>query len=228
MSKRNSRTISLVGGENFNKLANARIAVVGVGGVGGIACEMLARSGVKNLKIIDFDKYEESNLNRQIGSSYSSIGKLKVDVLKERFKDINPDLNLICMPCMLEESNYEELLADSDYILDLCDDINAKKLIAEYAIKNKIKFISAMGAGNRTDISRLKFSTLDKTTYCNLAKRFRKSIDKSLHKKIKCLYYQGDNIKVDGVVGTIAPSPNYMGVRAAAELMNMIMEEECK
>ena len=89
MSKRNSRTISLIGEENFNKIASARITVVGVGGVGGIACEMLARSGIKNLKIIDFDKYEESNLNRQIGSSYNSIGKLKVDVLKERFKDLS-------------------------------------------------------------------------------------------------------------------------------------------
>ena len=225
ISKGNSRTIKLIGEEKFNKISNARITIIGVGGVGGIASEMLARSGVRFLRLIDFDRYEESNLNRQLGSNYKSIDRLKVDVLKEKFSEINPDLNIEAVPKMLDENNCDELLKDSDYILDLCDDINAKKMIAMYAIENKIKFISAMGAGNRIDISKLKFTTLDKTSYCNLAKRFRKEIDKRYHKKIKCLFYEGDNLKVDGVVGTIAPSPNYMGVRAASELINMIMEE---
>lgn len=224
-SKRNSRTLKLVGEENFNKIQKSNITIVGVGGVGGIAAEMLARSGIKSLRLIDFDEYEESNLNRQNGSSYKNIGRLKVEALKEMFLDINPDLIVEAIPKLLDEKNCDELLDNSDYILDMCDDINAKKLIAEYGIKNNIKFISAMGAGNRVDISSLKFTTLDKTNYCNLAKRFRKAIDKNLHKKIKCLYYEGENIKVDGVVGTIAPSPNYMGVRAAAEILRIIMED---
>lgn len=225
ISKRNSRTLKLIGEENFNKIQKSKITIVGVGGVGGIASEILARSGVKSLRLIDFDKYEESNLNRQNGSSYKNIGRLKVESLKEMFLDINPDLIVEAIPKLLDQNNCEELLNKSEYILDMCDDIIAKKLIAEYAIKNNIKFISAMGAGNRVDISSLKFTTLDKTNYCNLAKRFRKIIDKKLHKKIKCLYYEGENIKVEGVVGTIAPSPNYMGVRAAAEILKIIMED---
>lgn len=225
ISKRNSRTFKLVGEENFNKISSAKITIVGVGGVGAIASEMLARSGAKKLKLIDFDMYEESNLNRQIGSNYKNIGRLKVDCLREMILEFNNDIIIESIPEMLEEYNYEALLSDSDFILDMCDDLQAKKLIAEYAIQNNIKFISAMGAGNRIDISNLRYTTLDKTSYCNLAKRFRKTIDKDYHKKIKCLFYEDENIKVDGVVGTIAPSPNYMGVRAAAEILRMIMEE---
>lgn len=225
ISKRNSRTAKLVGEENFKKISSAKITIVGVGGVGAIAAEMLARSGVQNLKLIDFDVYEESNLNRQIGSNYKNIGRLKVECLKEMISEFNDEILIESIPEMLDENNYEKLLNDSNFILDMCDDLEAKKLIVEYAIQNNIKFISAMGAGNRIDISNLRYTTLDKTSYCNLAKRFRKTIDKEHHKKIRCLFYEDENIKVDGVVGTIAPSPNYMGVRAAAEILRMIMEE---
>ncbi len=226
MNNRFVRTIALIGEDNFKKLSNAYITIIGVGGVGGSTAESLVRAGVGKLKLIDFDEFELSNLNRQLGATSSTIGMKKVSAFKERFHEINPDCEIIAIDEKLDENNSAKLLQDSSYIADICDDAIAKKLIIEYAIKENIPFISAMGAGNRLDISKLMISTLDKTKYCQLAKKMRQLLPKPLHKKIKVAFYDSESLpynKEAGVVGTISTSPSYMGIRIASEIINEII-----
>ncbi len=225
MKNRELRTFALIGEEGIQKLNKAKVTVVGVGGVGGQAVEILARAHISNFVLIDFDKFDETNLNRQLGSLYSNLGEYKVNVFKKRILDINPDANVQLYTEKINEENYEKLLQDSEYILDLCDDINAKKLIIDYAYYNKKSIISSMGAGNRIDISNIKINTLDRTSYCPLAKKLRQSIDKNIQKKTKVCYYESESSKTNSsVIGTISYAPANMGLFIAYNLIKGILK----
>ena len=180
------RTISLVGIDNFNKIKEKTILVVGLGGVGGYATESLVRSGIHNLILIDHDNIDLTNLNRQIITTQNNIGSSKVDEFKKRILEINPNCNVITHKLFLNRENYH--LLDEyqiDYIVDCCDSIEAKKLLIDYSIKKDIKLISSMGTANKIDPTKLTITDIRKTSYDPLAKILRKYVnDLKTNKKI--------------------------------------------
>ena len=181
-----SRVIEFMGLDSFNKIKNSTVLIVGVGGVGGYAMESLVRSGIGHLILIDFDKIEESNLNRQIISNNSNIEAYKVDEAKKRILEINPDCLVDTLNIFLDKDTIKML--DNykfDYIIDACDSVLAKKLLIDYAIDNDIKIISSMGTAKKMDPTKLEILDIRKTSYDPLAKIIRKYVlDKKTNKKI--------------------------------------------
>lgn len=151
LSKRFDRTVALIGEARLNKLANSHVAVVGLGGVGGAAVEMLARSGVGKLTVVDGDVFEPSNLNRQLLCTVGAIGKNKAVVAKARIAEIAPETEVACIPSFATADNIAELISAADYIIDAIDDIKNKILLITAAKNAGVPIISAMGAGNRLD-----------------------------------------------------------------------------
>lgn len=218
------RTKKMLGEYNVNLLKNNTILVVGIGGVGGIALEMLARSGIENIIIVDFDAFEETNLNRQILSTKENIGQLKVSVAKRRIKDINPFCNVKIYNIRL--GNKIDFLEEKvDYIIDACDDIRAKVALVKYSISNNIKIISCCGTGNRINPSMLTISNIWKTKNDPLARKFRYELRKE---NIKCKFpvVCSDEIpiiKTKGAVGSMAMVPNAAGILLASYVINDII-----
>ena len=180
------RVISLVGDSNFEKIKKRTVLVVGLGGVGGYATEALIRSGISNIILIDFDKIDESNLNRQIITNQKNIGKYKTDIMKERILSINPECKVSLHNLFLDKDtigildNYQ-----IDYIVDACDSVQAKKLLIDYSLDNNIKLISSMGTANKIDPTKLAIIDIRKTSYDPLAKILRKYVvDKKTNKKV--------------------------------------------
>ena len=172
------RLYSLIG-DKIETIKNKTVAIIGLGGVGGYAMEILIRSGIENIIIIDNDTVDMSNLNRQIISHQQNIGKLKVDEWEKRAKLINPSINIKKYPIFLTEQNLSDYLSKSiDYIIDACDTLNTKKAIIKYCCDNNIKLISSMGTGNKIDPTRLKITNLEKTKYDPIAKILRQFVRK--------------------------------------------------
>ena len=178
----------LIGKENLEKVKNLNILIVGLGGVGGYALETLIRCGIRNITIIDYDKVDETNLNRQILTNINNIGKYKTDIALERALNINKNINITKITEYLIKDNFNLITNKNfDYIVDACDSIEAKELLINYSIKNKIKIISSMGTAKKMDASKLSITTLDKTSYDPLAKLLRKKINKSNQRKVKVI-----------------------------------------
>ena len=180
------RTISLIGVENFNKIKEKTVLIVGLGGVGGYTIEALVRSGIHNLIIIDHDKIDITNINRQIISTNNNIGNNKVDEFKKRILEINPNCNVITHKLFLDRNNYN-ILDDYqiDYIVDCCDSVDTKKLLIDYSLNKNIKLISSMGTANKLDPTKLTITDIRKTSYDPLAKILRKYVnDLKTNKKI--------------------------------------------
>ena len=172
-----SRTVSLLGEENFKKLQTAKICVVGVGGVGGAVSEVLTRTGVTNLTLIDGDVISVSNLNRQIFTTKENIGSPKVEEMKKRIMAVNPNAKVQTVFKFLSPENIAETLAEKyDYVIDAIDDIKAKVALISYCKKNTINIISAMGAGNRWGQPSFEVVDIYKTSYDPLAKVLRKKL----------------------------------------------------
>lgn len=172
-----SREIKLIGQENFEKLKNSKILLFGIGGVGGYVLESLARSGVENITIVDFDTVSESNLNRQIIALKTTIGKYKVDVAKERVNNINPNCNVQAIKEKLTKENIDSFnFKNYDFVIDAIDMVTSKLLIIEKAKKENIEVISCMGTGNKLDATKLQIADISKTNYCPLAKVMRKEL----------------------------------------------------
>ena len=184
-----SRTELLLGKEAMEKLANARIAVFGIGGVGGYVCEALVRSGVGAFDLIDDDKVCLTNLNRQIIATRKTVGKYKTDVMKERILEINPDASVTIHQCFFLPENADEFpFEEYDYIVDAVDTVTAKIALVMKADELKIPIISSMGAGNKLDGSQFKVSDIYKTKVCPLAKVMRRELKKRGIKKLKVVY----------------------------------------
>lgn len=167
------RLLPLLKEEGINKLKKATVAVIGVGGVGGISAIALARSGVGNIIIQDFDTVEESNINRQIVADYSTIGLSKVDVLEKQIKNINPNCNVIKLNSFFDKDNLSIFDYNINYVIDAIDSFDSKCLLIEHCIKNNIAFISSMGAAKKLDPSKIAITRLNKTSYDPLAKKIR-------------------------------------------------------
>ncbi|MBQ8388451.1 MAG: tRNA threonylcarbamoyladenosine dehydratase [Clostridia bacterium] len=216
------RTAALLGGGACDKLKNARVAVFGVGGVGGFLCEALARAGVGALDIYDADTVSLSNINRQIIALHSTVGRPKVEVMKERIADINPDCRVTAHEVFYLPENADEFPLDGcDYIADAVDTVAAKVELAVRADRLGIPIISAMGAGNKLDPTRFEVTSLDKTQTCPLARSMRKILrEKGLDKKVKVVYSQEPARKNDmGVIGSISFVPSVAGLIMAGEII---------
>ena len=227
MSNEFSRTETLLGLDRMNKLKNSRVIIFGVGGVGGYVIEALTRSGFKQIDIVDFDSVSLTNINRQIIALHSTVGKLKIDVMKERMLDINPNIVVNTYPVFLDGTNIESFnLSQYDYVVDAIDSVTSKLLLIEYCVKNNIKIISSMGTGNKLDPSLFKISDISKTSVCPLAKVIRYELRKRGINHLKVLFSTETPIKnfVEGEGNKLAPSsisfvPSSAGLLIASEVI---------
>lgn len=185
----------LIGKDSLNILKNSKVIVFGIGGVGSFTVEALARSGVGEISMVDFDTIDITNVNRQIHAFPSTVGFFKVDEMKKRVELINPDIQVNCFKKKLEKENILEFeLKEYDYIVDAIDTITSKLYLAKYAYENKIKIISAMGAGNKLDPTRFKVSDINKTSVCPLARVMRRELKTLGVKKLKVVYSDESSI----------------------------------
>ena len=174
-----SRTRLLLGEAAIEKLAGCRVAVFGVGGVGGYVCEALVRSGVGAFDLVDDDQVALTNLNRQIIATHGTLGRDKVEVMAERMRDINPDVDVRPRKCFFLPENADEFPFDAyDYVVDAVDTVAAKLKLIEKAREHGVPVISAMGAGNKLDPGRFRVSDISRTNTCPLARVMRRELHK--------------------------------------------------
>lgn len=189
MEERFSRTAALFGEDAVEKLKKSRVAVFGLGGVGGYVVEALARSGVGRLVLFDSDTVAESNINRQLIALKSTVGRYKTDVWRERIADISPDTEVVTHCVFYLPENADEYdLSDCDYIVDAVDTVSAKLEIITRADRLGIPVISAMGTGNKTDPERLETTDIYKTSVCPLARVMRRELRARGVKSLKVVY----------------------------------------
>ena len=226
--KWNSRTELLIGKEGIEKLQNAKVAIYGVGGVGSFVAEGLARSGIGNMVLIDNDVVSISNLNRQIHANIETIGKKKVEVMKERILKINPNAKINTY--MADEiENGEESIIDStfSYIIDAVDTVSTKLKLIERASKLNVPIISAMGAGNKLDPSKLEITELKKTSYDPLARILRKwAKENHITSRIVVLSSKEMPVKTgEKTPGSTAFVPSAAGLLIASYIVKYFMKE---
>ena len=234
------RTELLVKEEGIERLQSANILIVGLGGVGSFAAEFLVRSGIGNLTIADGDTVDITNINRQLPALNSTIGKNKTDIVAERILDINPKINLKKINEFLEPERMEEILTQEkfDYVLDCIDSLSPKLALIITCKRKKIKLVSAMGAGGKTDPSKVIVRDISKTNNCFLAKQIRKKLKKEqIHKGFRCVFSteiqdenslkmtDGSNYK-KSFYGTISYMPAIFGLYAAAEVIRFLLKKE--
>ena len=230
MSEIFSRQNIIFGSDSIIKLKNSRVIVFGVGGVGGYVCEALARSGVGGIDIVDNDTVSISNINRQIIALHSTIGRLKVDVMKERLLDINPQIIVNAYNCFfLKETENQFDFEKYDYIVDAIDTVSGKLSLAVIADRFNIPVISAMGAGNKTDPCKFEVTDIYKTSGCPLAKVMRKLCKENSVKKLKVVYSKETPVRKEELIdessnkravpGSLSFVPSVMGLVMAGEVV---------
>lgn len=225
MKEQFERTSLLIGEEAINKLNNSKVLIFGVGGVGGYVAEALARTGVGSITIVDKDTVSESNINRQIIALHSTVGRDKVDVLKERMLDINPDLQVDARKCFfLPENAHEFDFSQYDYIVDAVDTVTAKLQIIVQAKEAGVPVISAMGAGNKVHPEMFEIADIYKTEMCPLAKVMRRELKNRGIKKLKVVYSKEKPVYKGDVPGSIAFSPSVAGLLMASEVVRDLCE----
>ena len=191
-----SRTECLLGSENINKLKKSRVAIFGIGGVGGFVVEALARVGVGSLDIIDDDTVNITNLNRQIIATTNTVGKFKVDVAAERIAEINPEIIVTKHKLFFSEESLNSFdFTKYDYVIDAIDTVTSKILLITICKELEIPIISSMGTGNKLDASMLEVADISKTSVCPLARVMRYELKKRNIKKLKVVYSKEEPIK---------------------------------
>lgn len=243
MTEQLSRTAKLIGKENIDKLTSARVAVFGVGGVGGFTVEALARSGIGHIELIDHDTVALSNLNRQIIATHDTIGRDKVDVMKERILSINPKAEVVMHKCFFLPENKDGFdFSKYTYVVDAVDTVTAKLTIIEEAKKAGVPVISSMGTGNKLDPTKFEVADISKTSVCPLAKVMRRELKKRGISHVKVVYSKeeaiapieenmtdcdeqnGENIAVRKKIapGSISFVPSVAGLIIASEVIKDI------
>lgn len=222
----------LIGKENLLKLHNAKVAIYGIGGVGSYVCEALARAGIGSFLLIDFDRIDITNLNRQIHATYKTIGEYKVDAMKKRILEINPDAEVKTVKELLNEQKEEEYIDKNfDYVIDAVDTISTKIKLILNAEEEKIPVISSMGTGNKLDSTQFKVSSIKKTKVCPLAKVIRKELKDKKIEKLKVVYSEEEPIKINTenngkkVPGSISFVPSTAGLIIAGEVIKDIIQK---
>lgn len=226
-----SRTELLIGKHGIEKLQKAKVAIFGIGGVGSYTVEGLARAGVGHLVIVDYDKYDITNINRQLGATHSTIGKYKVDVMKERVLDINPNIKIEAYrPDEIE--NGETSLVDSSftYVVDAIDTMKNKLKLIEKCNEEKVRVITATGAGNKLDPTKFEITDIYKTSVCPVCKILRKELKQRNIKKLKVLYSkeipQKPETNGERILGSISFVPSVAGLIIAGEVIKDIIKGE--
>ena len=225
-----SRTELLLGEKSVEKLAKKRIAVFGVGGVGGFVCEGLVRAGIGEIDIIDKDTVAVSNLNRQLIALHSTVGQNKVDVLEKRLKDINPKLILRKYKCFfLPETSDNFDFKQYNYVVDAIDTVTGKIELVLKAEEAGVPIISAMGAGNKLDPTAFQVADIYKTSVCPLARVMRRELKKRGIEKLKVVYSKEEPVKPvfaegeETVPGSVSFVPSVMGLIIAGEIVKELL-----
>ena len=222
------RLEKIIGKENLLRIKNTSVMVVGVGGVGGYVVESLVRSGIENIIIVDHDIVDVTNKNRQIIALDSTIGKKKVDVLKSRILDINPNTKVTALDAFLDNTNIDSIITkyNPDYVVDACDTIMAKKGLISTCLKHHIFILSSMGTGNKLDPSKLQISDIRKTSYDPLAKILRKWVnDEKIKDKIMVLWSNEKPIKThDRTPGSTSFVPSSAGLLITSYIIRNIIK----
>lgn len=233
------RTELLIKENGIEKLQNANLLVIGLGGVGSFAAEFLARAGVGKMTIVDGDTVDITNINRQLPALHSTLGKSKVDVVAERLLDINPALKLFKINEFLSPERMEEVIDSQkfNYILDCIDSVTPKITLLKMAKRKKVKIVSCMGAGGKVDPSKVMVRDISKTHNCFLARQVRKRLKKEhVNKGIRCVFsneiQSEESLKMtDGAnykrsfYGTISYIPAIFGLYAAAEVIAYLTKD---
>ncbi|GAF03523.1 tRNA threonylcarbamoyladenosine dehydratase [Saccharicrinis fermentans] len=227
------RTELLLGQEKIKELSSKNVLVVGLGGVGGFAAEMIARAGIGKMTIIDGDTVNESNKNRQLPALCSTMGMSKAQVMEARLLDINPALELTSIARFIDEKSFEELLQGGyDYIVDAIDTLSPKVALICAAVQHHIPIISSMGAGGKMDPSKVEISDISNSKYCKLARMVRKRIYKEGIRKGVPVVYSSEMVAKESVVqtegernkkttvGTISYMPAIFGCLLASKLIS--------
>ena len=228
-----SRTEMLIGNDGMEKLANAKVAVFGIGGVGSFVCEGLARSGVGNFVLVDFDKIDESNINRQLIATTKTIGKYKVDLMKERILDINPDANVeTYKEFYMDDCELDIITKDLSYAVDCVDTIMAKIAIICACDEIGVPVMSSMGTGNKLDPTMFEVADIYETSVCPLARIMKKDMRKRNIEKLKVVYSQEHAINTNDcpinhdrkfkVKGSVSFVPSVAGLMIAGEVIKDI------
>ena len=227
MSEQFERLKRIIGENAFERLRSSKVAVFGIGGVGGYVCEALARSGIGHIMIIDNDTVDTTNLNRQIIALHSTIGRKKTEVMEERLKDIDPEIEVIRKDCFYLPGNSDEIdLSDADYIVDAVDTVAAKTEIIMQAEKAGRPVISCMGTGNKTDPSMLRVADISKTKVCPLAKVMRKQLRDKGIEHVKVVYSEEAPVNRESgrTPGSTAFVPSSAGLMIAAEIVKELTD----
>lgn len=189
MDNRFLRTEMLIGQEKINKLKSSSVIVFGIGGVGGYVCEALARAGIEKISLVDNDKVDITNINRQIVALQSTVGRLKTHVMRERILDINPECEIVVYDLFFGDDTVDKFdFSTYDYVVDAIDTVSSKLLLIELCKKANVKIISSMGTGNKTDPSRFEITDIYKTSGCPLARVMRRELRKRGIKNLTVLY----------------------------------------
>lgn len=235
----NERTIQLLGAEKFNTLTSAHVLVIGLGGVGAYAAEMIARAGVGRLTIVDADTVNESNLNRQLVALRSTIGEPKASVLARRLRDINPKITLTVIEEYIKDEKTSELVASAnfDYVVDAIDTLSPKVNLITECLARGLRIVSSMGAGAKTDPTMVEVRDISKTHHCPLAHALRKRLHRAgVRRGFYAVFSaepprEGSIIETEGEqnkkssVGTISYMPAVFGCAAASVVVRDLIGE---
>lgn len=237
-----SRTSLLLGNEKTNNLINKHVLVAGLGGVGGICAEMIARAGIGQMTIVDADTVDISNCNRQIPALHSTAGLMKTDVMAQRLKDINPQIKLNIVPQFLKEQTTAALLdgAVFDYAVDCIDTLSPKVFYIKGCVDRHIPIVSSLGAGGKLNPEMVRITDISKTYQCNLAKYVRKYLHKlNIYSGVKCVFSPepADQEKIietekafpkKSIIGTISYMPAMFGLMCASVVIRDLSEINTK
>lgn len=230
MDRRFERTQLLFGEKAMEKLKNKSVLIVGTGGVGSFACEAIARCGVGNIDLLDFDRVDITNINRQIIALTSTVGRKKAEVCAERVRDINPCCNVGVLDMFYDAGTSEEVFSKHyDYIVDAIDIVTSKLHLIETAHRKNIPIISALGTGNKSDPSRFKITDISKTTVCPLAKVVRCELRKRGINHTKVLFSDEIPVKIPQENGKMVASnsftPSVAGLLIGREVVLDLIKE---
>ena len=234
MNGKFSRTEMLIGNDGMEKLKNAKVAVFGLGGVGSYVCEGLARSGIGNFILIDYDKTDESNINRQLIATVKTLGKYKVDLMRERILDINPDANVeVYREFYMADSKTDIIKKDLSYAVDCVDTIMAKIAVICKCDAIGVPVISSMGTGNKLDPTMFEVADIYETSVCPLARITKKDLKKRNIEKLKVVYSKEHPINTNShpinharkfkVKGSTSFVPSVAGLIIAGEVIKDIV-----
>lgn len=233
------RTLLLLGKERYELIKAVHVLIVGIGGVGAYAAEMLARAGVGNLTLADADVVSESNINRQLLALHSTVGRNKVDVMEERLRDINPDIRITTVKAFVKDDKTYELLDSDrfDYLVDCIDTLSPKVNLIKAAMDRRIPVVSVMGSGAKLDPTKIEVADIGSTHHCPLAHMLRKRLHRmGIREGFQAVF--SSEPPMDGamiiseeqnkkaMVGTISYMPAAFGCAAASAVIRMILEQE--